>query len=203
MKPLMQREWLIDVLEASPSVVFTALLRSNVDLQLEGWIGAALAALQLGSFYYLRFQHNPIMLGINVHLLLITPTIMVAYWSGFSQLGHVLETHSYQGVLITVWMVGAILTVVADRGFIGVAGLSLSHRVKLSGILLSASAASIFWGFARAENPLVSVILPLIALFGLRRYLVARTYDRNDLVGGIGLIGGSSAVAASADPGVL
>lgn len=56
MNQSLQREWLTDILETTPSIVFLALWRSNVDMQLSGWIGAALAATLLVASRYFRIQ---------------------------------------------------------------------------------------------------------------------------------------------------
>ena len=60
-----------------------------------------MAGLQLLAFRYHRLYNNPIMLGINIHLLLITPLIMITQWAGAAGLSESLLLHSYHGVLMT------------------------------------------------------------------------------------------------------
>lgn len=198
MKQSLQREWLTDILEAAPSVVFLALWRSNVDMQLSGWIGAALAATLLVAFRYFRIQFNPIMLGINVHLVIITPLIMAASHAGAREISDALVAHSYRGVLVTVFAVGCALTIFSQRGFIGTDGLPERSRWRYSGLLLSVSAATILWAFAYTGGDLVAVAIPMVGMFGLRRYLIARALDTNQ-IGGIAVLGTGSLLAAGQD----
>lgn len=203
MKQSMQREWMSNILEASPAIVFTLLWRSAFDLQSAGWIAACLAATQLVAFRHFRLRHDPIMLGINIHLLLITPFIMGSYWAGLRGLGDVLSVHSYHGVLVTVFVVGVLLTCFSKRRFIGI-DLPQSNWIKQSLFLLAATGIAIVWSFANSGDALLSVVLPLIVLFGLRRLLVARAYDRNGTATSIGLVSiGYSAQKVGGDHSAL
>jgi len=76
----------------------------------------------------LEFNFNPIMLGINVHLVIITPLIMAAFYAGAREISDTLVAHSYRGVLVTVFVVGCALTVFSQRGFIGTDGLPKGSR---------------------------------------------------------------------------
>ncbi len=198
MKQSLQREWLTDILEATPSIVFLALWRSNVDMQLSGWIGAALAATLLIAFRNFRIQFNPIMLGINVHLVIITPLIMAAFYAGAREISDALVAHSYRGVLVTVFVVGCALTVFSQRGFIGTDGLTKRSRWKYSGLLLTVSAATILWASTFTGGDLLAVAVPMVGMFGLRRYLIARALDTNQ-ISGIAVLGTGSLLAAGQD----
>lgn len=203
MSTSLQRAWATDIVEAIPSVVFLALWRSDMDMQLAGWIGAALAAIQLIGFRYFRLQYNPIMLGINIHLLIITPLIMAAFTAGAREFSDMLVAHSYRGVLITVFLVGCGLTLVSPKGFIGIDNLSRTDCWKNSGILLAASAVAIAWAFNYTGGTLLAVGAPMIGLFGLRRFLVARTIDGSNQIDGIVALGAGSTLLAGADAGDL
>jgi hypothetical protein len=67
-----QREWLRGILEGSPSILFLLLSQNHFDMRLAGWTGATLAAAVLVGFGVLRVPQNPITLGINMHLLIVT-----------------------------------------------------------------------------------------------------------------------------------
>src|SRR5690242_470490 len=111
-------EWFADVSENIPSVVFLTLLRLGVELEAAGWIGAALAAIILVGLPALGSRYNPILLGINVHLLAVTPLIVAVFWWGEPNFGEMLTHYSYQAVLVTIFIVGLVLTLSSKRGFI-------------------------------------------------------------------------------------
>jgi hypothetical protein len=194
-----QREWAIDILEAAPSIIFLALWRAGLDMQLAGWTGAALAAIQLIGFYRFRIPDNPLMLGINVHLLIITPLIMASLAIGAREFSDALVVHSYRCVLVTVFVVGCALTLSSRRGFIGVDGLSKAGRWRKSAILLVASAVAVLWAFFNTGSASFAVALPMIGLFALRRFLIARTLDNSTRLSVIVAVGGGSSFLAGTE----
>lgn len=88
-------------------------------MQLSGWIGAALAATLLIACRYFRIQFNPIMLGINVHLAIITPLIMAAFHAGAREISDAFVAHSYRGGLVTVFLVECARTVFSTWFYLG------------------------------------------------------------------------------------
>lgn len=178
-----QKEWLTDILESAPSIIFLALWRSDVDMELAGWIGVALAAVTLIGLRLLRTPYNPILLGINVHLLVITPLIVAAYGLGLAEFARALVAGSERSVLVTVFVVGCALTAFSRRGFIGQDDLPATSRWIYSSILLAAVAAAIVWSFSYAGGTLLAVGLPVMGLFALRRLIVARWLDRTRRTG--------------------
>jgi hypothetical protein len=187
MRSSQQKDWLTDALESVPSVAFLALWQSQAGLEAAGWTGAALAAAVLIGFRRYRVPYNPILLGINTHLLLATPVIVALYRLGAPDIGRILVGYSHRGVLVTVFLVGCALTLLSQRGFVGLSGLPAGKRQAYSAILLAASAATILWSFvfASGSNTLLTIAVPLMALFGLRRFLIARWHDRSHEAGGI------------------
>lgn len=175
-----QREWVTGVLESLPSVTFLALWRGEVTgLEAAGWIGSAVAAAVLLLLQARRTPCDPILLGINLHLLAITPLIVGLFQLGQVGLARVLVDTAHNGVLIAVLVVGGTLTVFGPRGFIGLDGLPAALTRSYSGLLLAVAAAGVLWSFVNVGgSTLMSVGLPLMVLFGLRRYLVARWRDR-------------------------
>lgn len=198
-----QREWLTDLLESAPSLVFFALLRSGNDLDLAGWIGTGLAAMVLFGFLACRIRYNPILLGINVHLFIITPLIVSVYQFGFPEVGATLTRYSQGAVLVTIFLVGIALTLVSRDGFIGAGGLSPSATQSHSAKLLIATLAAMAWALTHNESVIVGVALPIIALFGLRRFLIARWLDRNNQITGISAIGTGAMVAKDTESGAV
>ena len=192
-----QRDWATDFLEGSPSIVFLALWQSNVNLELAGWAAAALAAIVLIGFRIIRRPYSPIVLGINVHLLIITPLIVALFHFGAYNVGKTMLAFAYRGVLVTVFLVGCALTAVSQRGFIGIADLPAAKRLTYSLILLAASTATVAWAFAyKGTASSVAIAIPLMALFGLRRLLVARWLDRNDGSSDLLMVAPASAFSA-------
>jgi len=132
-------------------------------------------------------SYNPILLGINTHLLIITPLIVTIFRLGATELGRILVAGSERGVLVTVFVVGIGLTIFSPRGFIGAGDLPAGRRIAYSSILLLVLASSIVWSFAHAGSTLLAVGLPMMGLFAIRRLLIARLLDRGDLSGTGGL----------------
>lgn len=67
-----------------------------------------------------------------------------------------------------------------------------------SGLLLAVSAATIFWAFTYTGGDLLAVAVPMVGMFGLRRYLIARALDTNQ-ISGIAVLGTGSLLAAGQD----
>lgn len=198
-----QREWAIDILEALPSAIFVALWRSNVNMELAGWAGTLMAATLLIGFRYFHVKNNPIMLGINVHLLIVTPLIMAAFYLGARDFSDMLVAHSYCGVLVSIFLVGLGLAVFSKNGFIGVAELPAADRRKSSMILLGATGLAVIWAMSSTGGTVVAVAVPIVGLFALRRFLIARNLDRGNHLVGLTAAGlGSSALAQIDTDGV-
>jgi hypothetical protein len=192
-----QKEWLTGALESAPSVAFLALWQGQAGLETAGWAGAALAAAVLIGFLLFRVPYNPILLGINTHLLLATPAIVALFRFGAPDLGRMLAGHAHHGVLVTIFLVGCALTLWSERGFFGLSGLPAAKRQAYSAILLAASAATIVWSFVFVprSGTLLAIAVPLMALFGLRRFLIARWHDRSHAADG--LVAGAGPASAA------
>jgi hypothetical protein len=171
------------------------LSQNHFDIRLAGWAGAALAAIVLVAFSVLRMHQNPIALGINIHLLIITPLIVLVFYLGAQDTGRMLFASAYRGILVTIFVVGCALTAFSRRGFIGIEQLPTTRRWSYSLILLAASAATIAWSFSSARPTSLAIAIPIMALFGLQRLLVARWLDRGDQSDGLFLLAPDSALA--------
>jgi hypothetical protein len=60
---------------------------------------------------------------------------------------------------------------------------------------LTASTATIAWSFTYKGAPIVAIAIPLMALFGLRRLLVARWHDHKQRSNGLLAVGAGAALA--------
>lgn len=194
-----QREWFADLLESLPSLAFLALWRTGSELEFAGWSGALLAVAVLLGFRARRFRFHPILLGINIHLAVITPLIAVLFRFGAPDVGSILAAHSYNAVLITVFVTGCCLALFSCTGFIGADGLSRTTARFYSVLLLIACASGIVWAFASEGGPFAAVGLPLVGLFALRRLLIAHAIDKG--ANAIGPVAIASGGALSHDAG--
>lgn len=185
-----QREWVSGVLEGAPSILFLALWRSNIDGEVAGWIGSGLAAALLIGFRLRRVPYNPLLLGINFHLVVMTPLVVSLFRLGMPETARFLLDTAESGVLVAILAVGCGLTAFAPRGFIGAEGLPAATRRAYSLLLLAATAAAIPWSIVNAGSTLLSIGVPLMGLFALRRFLMARWSDKAREPGG-----GSFAIA--------
>ncbi|UUP16284.1 hypothetical protein [Nitratireductor thuwali] len=173
--------WVKDLAEALPSIVFIALWRGGVGLEAAGWIAALLSAMVLFLHQVSQTRSNPLFLGINIHLLLVTPVIVGIHSLGMHEVGRFLETNSYNGVFVTILATGGLLTLFSPRGFIGLE--SRQSHLPYSLILLAASAIAAAWSFAFAGPGVLSVALPATGLFILRRVLIAHAKGASGLLG--------------------
>lgn len=190
-----QQQWMTDLLESLPSVAFLALWHGEVvRLETAGWIGCGLAAAVLLVLRLRRVPYNPILLGMNLHLVVVTPLIVGLFRLGQADLAGLLVDTAQTGVLVAILAVGIALTLFGPRGFIGIDGLPPATRRRYSLLLLALTAAAVPWSLAHADSTLVSIGVPLTVLFGCRRYLSARWHDKAD--GG----GGGEALAMMAAP---
>lgn len=180
-----QRQWLTDAAEALPSAIFILLLRSGIDLEVAGWTGVGLAALQLVIFRAADLKHNPVMLGVNVHLLIITPVIVGLAWSGALGLSRFLEEHAYEGVVTTVFVTlliqALIQTLIQSPRQSTSQELGQNRAGKADLIMICAAAVAAVWAHTSTGGPLFSVAIPLIMLIALRRYLTRNSANiRNE-----------------------
>ena len=187
-----QTEWILDVVESVPSLVFIALVRNNVELEMAGWTGSALALAVLVGFRVFRVTHNPILFGINLHLLLITPVIVALFAFGDRTWAQFLAARPGESLFIVMFLCGCYLTMLSPRGFVGTDGMEPRDRYINSAVLLAATIAAFLWSGANSGNMFVSIGIPVALLFGLRRLLLARWFDRNADKFGVAALGGGA-----------
>jgi len=172
-----QMQLIFDLLEGLPSIAFILLWRQTGDLEVAGWIGSGLAFAVFAVFGLLKGRMHPVLLGVNCHILLVTPLIVGMFGFGDRDLAVAMTSHAYGAVLLTVASVGVLLTLFTRAGFAGVPGLPKRDRLRLSLLMICVSVAGAGWAFAVPDNSLPPVVTTLTLLIVGRRFLLARWSD--------------------------
>ncbi|MGX1495737.1 hypothetical protein ACSSV1_000758 [Labrenzia sp. MBR-25] len=174
-----QKQLLLDLFESLPSIVFILLWRQTSDLELAGWTGCGLAAFVLAGFVLLKARMHPVLLGINLHILLVTPLLVGFFRFGDRDLAEFLTGYSYSAVLLTVTITGGVLTLFSRGGFVGVPGLPRYQRHRLSLLMLAVSLAGAVWACWAPDNSIFPVVATLTLLIGGRRFLIAGLSEKS------------------------
>lgn len=172
-----QTQFVLDLLEGLPSVGFILLWRQTGDLELAGWIGTGLAATVFAAFTLMKGRMHPVLLGVNSHILLVTPLIVGLFRFGGREIAELLVPYSYGAVLLTVTLVGVLLTLFTRAGFAGVPELAARLRLRLSLMMIAVSAAGTAWAMSTPDKALAPVVVTLTLLIVGRRFLLARWAD--------------------------
>lgn len=136
-----QTRIILEVLEGLPSIAFILTWRQSGDLELAGWIGCGLAFAVLAVFRILKGRMHPVLLGVNCHMLVVTPLIVGMFRFGDRSIAELLVPYSHGAVLLTVTLVGVALTLFTPAGFAGVPELAARLRTRLSLSMICVSAA--------------------------------------------------------------
>ena len=185
-----QKELLRDILQGAPSLAFLVSWQSGLDIELAGWIGSISAALVLGGFQLRSIRQDPITVGINIHILLITPLVVSLFAVGADDIGRALFAYAYPGVFATMLVVSA--AQVAFRMSLMRASAPGDRDVLQSIIILAVISLAGIWAITQPGSPLTQVALPIMAVFGSRRFLIARRDDKR--TGGMATIAGGPAL---------
>lgn len=172
-----QKQLLADVLEGLPSIVFILLWRQSGDLELAGWAGAGLALIALAGLRYLRAHMNPVLLGVNFHLLLATPVIWGLFQAGLVETGRLFAAHAHGAVLLTVTVTGLFLSLFSRRGFLAADLSPMLCRTASAGMLILSSAGAC-WALLVPAQSFLAVIATLSVLILGRRFVLATWADR-------------------------
>ncbi|WP_371171540.1 hypothetical protein [Aliiroseovarius sp. 2305UL8-7] len=166
--------------ENFPSIVFLALVHWSGDLRLAGWAGAILAAVVCTAYTIGRLRPHPVLLGINIYMLVITPTVETIIFLGLSSVADTLIANAQSFVLVAILLTGSTLTLISQRGFIGVQSKHPKLVVRYSFVLLAISLLSVLWTFVIHAERFVEIGVPLLFLFGVRQFLAARIEDQEE-----------------------
>lgn len=194
-----QQRWITDLLEGMPSLAFFAVWRGLDDLELAGWIGTVLAIVTIAVLKMLKTESHPVLLGVNIHMICITPIIVGLYLIGAPALAEFFIEHANKGVLVSVFVVGAMQTYFRKSGFIGSLELPKPQRLSYSLLLLLMSFFGMVWALSIEAGSLVTVVMPLTVLALLRGFLLARWQDRNNVQTGLIYAGAPAASGGSSD----
>lgn len=160
--------------EGVPSLVFLSLWRLDADIELAGWLGTALAAAVILGMRLAGRPADTILLGINVHIALITPLITLIFMLGAPATAYGVSDYSWAGVIATIGLTGAGLSALSPRGFVGTEAGPRGMRRALSWVLVGLALAGLGWGLLFLDIPALSFAPPVTVLYLVRRYMVAR-----------------------------
>lgn len=172
-----QRQLALDLLEGLPSIGFVLLWRQTGDLEFAGWLGSSLALAVFIVFKVLKGHMHPVLLGVNCHILFITPLIMGLYSIGADAVADLIVPNAYGAVLATVTVVGVVLTVFSRGGFAGTEKIDEARRHRLSLLMIAVSTTGTAWALAVPNEALLPVVATLTLLIVGRRFLLARWSD--------------------------
>ncbi|WP_170758739.1 hypothetical protein [Ruegeria lacuscaerulensis] len=173
-----QRRLLLDMFENLPGVGFLVLSRATDDLRLTGWVGTILAAAVCISYVKKLVLPHPILLGINLFMVAITPLIEILFFSGHRSTANTLIGNIDSLVLGSVFVTGLLLTLTTRNGFLTYAANSAKQMRMHSAALLGVCAIGVFWSLIAGGNNLITLAIPLMLLFGLQQLLRAGVKDR-------------------------
>ena len=173
-----QSEMLKNIGESAPALVFVAFWQAGWGMDLAGWTASGVAAVVLAVFWIRKVSPDPICLGINLHILLITPVIVGMIAAGYAEMGQTLAAFAYPAVFATMFLTG-LITILLGRSL--VRGSSRATAFRGGNLaLLALMVAGGIWAMTYEGAPLLQVALPVMGLFLTRRYLLARSADRSE-----------------------
>ncbi|WP_377190023.1 hypothetical protein [Ruegeria meonggei] len=192
-----QKRFLTGVLEYLPGLSFLILSRASDDLRLAGWIGTFLAATVCVAYARKVMKPHPVLLGINIFMIVITPLIELLHIGNNATVAQYLLKNIDSLVLASIFVTGLALTLLTQRGFLTHHSESTAKMRAHSACLLTVCSVGVVWSLFAGDNHLLSLVLPLSLLFGLQQYLTAGATDRqarHDVV-----LASAGAVPAPAD----
>lgn len=193
-----QKRLFTDLLEGVPSVLFILIWRQTGDIQTAGWLSAAAALGMFAVLLFARVRMHPVLLGVNLHILLITPLIEGLYRAGADPLAQALAANAYPGVLASVFLAGVGQFLFMKDRFSALASVSRAQQTRYSLTMLVVCAAGAVWALFAASDPLVPVVVTLTVLILGRNFVAARHADASGTaalaIGSAGQVKGSQSV---------
>ena len=175
-----QRSLLMALFENTPSIFFLGLLHWVGDLRLAGWSGAIFAAAVCTAYITRTIKPHAILLGINIYMLLITPSIEMLVFLDMNAWADMLIANAQSFVLVAIFLTGCVMTAFTKNGFLGAPNKHRKQVIRYSLLLLGVSFLSIVLTFAVNAGRFSEIGIPLLLLFGIRQFLIARMEDRED-----------------------
>ncbi|WP_170769192.1 hypothetical protein [Ruegeria lacuscaerulensis] len=173
-----QKRLLLEIFENLPGISFLILARALEDQRLAGWVGAILAVCVCGLYARKILRPQPILLGINLFMVVITPLIELLALSGYRGAANVLIGNIDTLVLTSIFLIGVFLTCFSTKGFLTYETQCRKKTHLHSGLLLALCAVGIVWSLIVGQNDLISLVLPLMLLFEAQRFLRAAASDQ-------------------------
>ena len=173
-----QKRFLTGVLENLPGLSFLILSRAGDDLRLAGWAGTVLAATVCFAYVRRILHPHPVLLGINVFMVAITPLIELLHLWNNAPVAMLLLGNLDTLVLGSVFLTGLMLTAFTRNGFLAHPAETKKKTRIHSAFMLTVCAAGVAWSLAAGDNHLLSLVLPLSLLFGMQQFLTAGASDR-------------------------
>ena len=165
---LTKHAWIV---ENTPTILFFALWRSGLPLDQAAWIAAIAASCVLGWLRWSRQAPDTILLGINLHFALTAPVIQIIYSIGATGLAVTLITHAGFAVPVLILLTGIWLRTRTHSGPLGRNALGTSSQKRRSVLLLLWTAFACVWSYSFLGNQILSVGLPVLSIFLMRRLL--------------------------------
>ncbi|CUH50239.1 hypothetical protein [Ruegeria atlantica] len=180
-----QKRLLLEMFENLPGVVFMLLFRATDDMRLAGWIGTVLAASVCVTYVRKTLRPQPILLGINLFMVAITPLIECLILLGYRDTATILTGNIATLVLMSVFLTGVVLTLFRTNGFLNYQTNGTKQRNTHSAVLLFVCTIGVVWSRFAGDNYLVSLGIPLMVLFGVHQLLRAGITDQQARNGAI------------------
>ena len=165
---LTKHTWII---ENTATILFFALWRSGLPLDQAAWVAAIAASCVLGSLRWSRQAPDTILLGINLHFALTAPVIQIIYSIGATGLAGTLITYAGFAVPVFILLTGIWLRTRTHSGPLGRNALGTASQKRRSVLLLLWTALACVWSYSFLGNQILSVGLPVLSIFLMRRVL--------------------------------
>lgn len=166
-----QRSILWGLTQNAPVLGFLMALQITDSFRLAGWVGAGLALGVLIAAVLRRAKVDPIVAGINVYFVLLTPMIELTYAIQADTAGAFLAANAPRGVMLSVFLVGLAMTLA--KGAVFADGATPDVRRRRSLTLLGVAGLGALWSCVASGGSFAVVGIPMIVLFSTRRFLQA------------------------------
>ena len=158
-------------LENIPSLLFFAFWRAGAELEHAAWTAAIASAFVFTILWFRQYAPDTIMLGINLHFIATPNVIQLVYETGNTQLAYSMIEAAGVAVIGTILIAGIVLTAFTSPGFIGSSVLSRGKMQVRSVMLIFWTSIALAWSVAFMGDQLLSVGLPILSIFLMRRLL--------------------------------
>jgi len=174
--------WLFSLLQFFPISLFATYafwdgMPSN-DRWMDAFqLGGAAALVQLAILLPQRRPLNRLILAANLYLLIGGFAPIANQWWIYT----IYDSLRESGIILMMFVVGAISTFASSAGYIGVIGAPTAVVKRSSVILLAATGIALIPAILFEGNRLFAAVLPIVALALLHRFLIHKLHiSRSD-----------------------